>query len=841
MKNKNTLYSLLSIGIFAIIALIYFSPTISGKRIIQHDITQFRGANEEVSKFKSETGELSYWTNSMFSGMPTFQSGAEYPNDFLRTIDTKIIRFLPSPADYVILLFAGFFFLIMVWLKNWKYALLGATMFAFSTYFFIIIGAGHNAKVHTIAYFAPLVAGIYLLYEKKYIWGFITTTLFLGLQLAANHPQMTYYLFLAMISFGVIKLIAVIKNKEFKDLGIATSLLVLATILALGMNSSRYLATYQYTKETTRGKSDLTIQLNKEGKVVKKENTAKKKGLDPDYITNWSYGKLETLNLFIPNFMGGGNNEKAFEPKNFQEEIQYMGENGMIKSEEQYQKLVSAFAGSYWGEQPGTSGPAYQGAIIIFLAILGLFFYQEKYKWWLISATILSIILAWGKNFSILTDFMIDYFPLYNKFRAVSSILVIAEFTLPLLAVLGLYSFFKNENLTADYKKKILFLVGGVTLLFLLILYFFGGNILDFHNEKEGAIMSDNLLEALKKDRISLFKSDVLRTLFFVLITLVLLISFQFKKIKTEYVIVFALTILCLLDLWTVNKRYLNDENFVAAKIAKNPFLLSPIENTDGSAVLQQLSNQAPINKALYDLQQHDKTQYRVFNTLMGIDENTTGYFHQNIGGYHAAKLSRYQDILDFYIAGRPNIEVLNMLNTKYIILADSTKIDAQINPYNNGNAWYVQKIQFTKNPNDEIVALGKIDSKKTAIVDEKDKKYTEKLALGIDSSAFIKLENYRPNQLRYSAETKENQFAVFSEIYYPYGWNAFIDGEKAEYIRCNYTLRGLVIPKGKHTIEFKFEPTVVATGGTISLISFIAFLMISIGALLFYFKKSRN
>lgn len=829
MKNKNLIFSVIAFVIFTCLLFFYFSPLLTGKQILQHDITQFKGAYQEVKKYKEQTGEETYWSNSMFSGMPTYQNGAHYPNDFLLKIDEQILRAFPSPLDYVWLLFAGFFFLIIVWLKDWKYALLGAVMFSFSTYFFIIIDAGHNAKVHTIAYFAPFVAGVFLLFERKYFWGFFVTTLFLGLQLAANHPQMTYYLFLAMMFFAVIQIYNTIKTKQYKPFFISSSLLILAFLLAFGMNATRYLATYQYQKETTRGKSEIS--------VGKSQGNDKTEALDRSYITQWSYGKLETFNLFIPNFFGGGNNEKAFKSDNFEAEIQSMMQNGSIRSEEQFQKIVTAFRGSYWGEQPMTSGPAYQGAIVIFLAILSLFFYKSNYKYWLISATILSIWLAWGKNMNILTNFFIDYFPFYNKFRAVSSLLVIAEFTIPLLAVLGLYSFYNDEKLSENYKKKILLYVGGSTLFLLLIFYFFGGNLFDFHSQAEGDVMPENLLKVLKFDRLVLFKSDVLRTLLFVTIALAILFASLYKKINATIAIL-ILSFFSLLDLWNVNNRYLNDDKFVSAKIVKYPFPTDSIQDTQGNPTIEQISAQAPINKILNEIAEKDKSTYRVFNVALGFDENTTSYFHQNIGGYHAAKLRRYQDLIDIHLSSEPNMEVLNMLNAKYVVFGNPKQPQVSINPDANGNAWFVQNIEVTHNPNDEILTLKKINTKKTAIVDTKDKSYIDKNKLAKDSTAFLRLENYKPNHLTYKSQSAVNQLAVFSEIYYPYGWKAFVDGKENDYIRADYTLRAMAIPKGIHTIEFKFQPEVITKGSTISLIAFIAFLLISIG---FYFFQRKS
>ncbi|MGM5630863.1 YfhO family protein [Apibacter raozihei] len=826
-KNSYILPIIGCLVIFTIISFAYFTPLLSGKYISQPDIIHYKGGAHELEEYRKAHGEDTYWSNSMFGGMPTYQMGANYPADIIKSLD-RLLRYFPTPANYLFLLLSGFFLLGMVWLKNWKYALLGSIMFAFSTYFFIIIGAGHNAKVHTVAYFAPFVAGVYLLYEKKYVWGFILTTLFLSLQIAANHPQMTYYLFMALAIFGIIQLIQTIQTKTFKSFGISTGLLLSAFIFSLGMNSSRLLSTYEYSKETTRGKSELTIN---------KDNTSNTNhGLDTDYITHWSYGILETVNLFIPNFMGGGNNEKSFKPEHLQPALQ---EN--IRSEQEYANFQKSFNGSYWGEQPGTVGPAYQGAVVIFLSVLALFFYRSKYKWWLLTATLLSFLLAWGKNFSVFTDFMIQYFPMYTKFRAVSSALVVAEFTIPLLALLGVYSYFKDEQFSAEYKKKYLLIISGIVLGILLIFYFFGFSLFKFHTNLEGETISSAILEAIRKDRYELFEADVLRTFIFVLLTSAFLYLSQIRQFKSEYV-VFALAALSLIDLWGVNKRYLNDENFVDKQLYKNPFPTEITENqmqkAESDPALARIVNAVPVNQVLEAIKEKDQAHYRVYNLLLSpFNETNTSYFHQSIGGYHGAKLQRYQDIIDFYLSDSINLPILDMLNTKYIITADSV-IRPIPNPNNNGNAWFVKDVIFAKNADEEISMLGKIDNKKQAVINSKFQKDLSISPLK-DTLSSIELIEYEPNHLTYSSNSKSEQLAVFSEIYYPHGWNAYIDDKPTTIYQADYILRALKIPAGKHTINFKFEPSVIQKGKIITLLSFVLFIILSGGLLFWKYKKN--
>lgn len=832
MKNQAIKkYLLPTIGcllLFTLISFFYFTPLLSGKAISQPDIIHYKGGAHELEEYRKTFGEETYWSNSMFGGMPTYQMGAGYPADVIKKIDIAL-SFFPSPASYIFLLMSGFFLLGMVWLKNWKYALLGSIMFAFSTYFFIIIGAGHNAKVHTIAYFAPFVAGVYLLYQRKYLWGFIVTTLFLSLQIAANHPQMTYYLFLALGIFGLVELISAIKDKQLKPFAISTAIFIVSILLSVGMNSSRLLSTYEYSQETIRGKSDLT--LNK---------TQTKEGLDNDYITHWSYGKLETFNLFIPYFMGGGNNEKEFKTTHTETALQ-----SNIKSEKEFNKFQSVFSGSYWGEQPGTSGPAYQGAVVIFLAILALFYYKGKYKWWLLGATIVSFVLSWGKNFSGLTDFMIDYFPMYNKFRAVSSILVIAEFTIPLLALLGVYAYFNDKSLDDKSKRKTLLITSGITCGILIIFYLFGMSLFDFHTEIEGKSISSAILEGVREDRFALFKSDTLRTLLFVICTTAFLYIADLKKYPAQYAL-FALSALALLDLWGVNKRYLNDENFVDQNFYKNPFPTEMNETlyykAQENPVLMRIVGLAPMNKILNEIKEHDKSQYRVFNlTNSPFNETNTSYFHQSLGGYHGAKLRRYQDLIDYYLSNSENkkawMEAINMMNTKYIVGGNPQDPQVFPNPDNNGNAWFVQSPIFVQNANEELESIGKINTKKQAVFNDKDKNALN-VAPATDSTAVIALKTYEPNKLTYSANNKQEQLAVFSEIYYPKGWIASIDGKEVPIYRADYTLRALKVPAGQHTITFTFDPPVIHKGKTITIISLLIFILLTAGGLFYNYKK---
>lgn len=867
MKNKNLIFSAIAIALFAILALVYCSPVLSGNSILQPDIVNYKGSAEEMKTFEEMTGERIYWSNAMFGGMPTYQTGARYDNDFIKAVD-HFFRFLPRPADYIFLLFAGFFILGIVLFKNWKYALAGSIFFAMGAYYYIIIAAGHNAKVHSIAYFAPLVAGIILLYQRKYILGFILTALFMGLELSASHPQMTYYLFLVMLVYFVVELVHAIKTKEIVAFAKSTALLVVACILGLGMNSARLMATYEYSKETTRGSSEMTLLQDKSD------------GLDHDYITHWSYGKLETFNLFIPNFMGGPSQPEEKNLENYVNELQKQQYVVNMDDDFDYQvfsHLASSPVSTYWGEQPGTSGPAYQGAVVVFLFFLGLFLVRNqwsRYKWWLLGATVLSIILAWGKNFEGLTNFMIDNFPFYDKFRAVSSMLVMAEFTMPLLAAITLYVFFKDESLTDEFKKKILFYVGGGIAVVLVLFLLLGGSLFSFTTEydtmsklqimdlvkeynpdKYGTwdAVLNNLNNAIKQDRIAMFKADTFRTLVFVLLTLGLLIAYQLKYLKNGLAVVLGIAGLALIDGWLVDKRYMNDDNFVDEMFVENPFptQLSPklANGAKDNYHLATIAHKVPFNKSLDSLRVADKTQYRVFdNVFSTFNDATTSYFAHAIGGYHGAKLRNYQDIIDLYVSGSKKSEelgvnqadmetILNLLNTKYFVHGSPSSPMVEKNKNAYGNAWLVSDIKWVQDANEEILALKEVDLTKTAVLESKLNSQVSK-AFPSESTSNIELVDYQPTKLTYKTNVVSPKFAVFSEIYYPHGWTAKVDGVERPILKTNYFLRGIALEEGDKEIVMEFNPTTVKKGATISLAFNIVFVLIALGGGFWWWKN---
>ena len=785
--------------------------------------------------YRAEFGKETYWSDSMFGGMPTYQMGAQFRGDFIKQVD-NVLNFLPKPANYLFLLFSGFYFLGMVAVRNWKYALLGAVFFGLSTYFYIIIAAGHNGKVHTIAYFAPLLAGILLVYlRKQYFWGFVATSLFMGLQIVANHFQMTYYLFIAFGFLFLSELIRVIlKKSDWKHFGISSGILTVAFLLGIGMNAQRLLANAEYAEETVRGKQILE---------KKDKGKAYKDGMDKDAMLMWSYGKLETLNLFIPRFYGGASQEKGGDRimQNVQELVQ---ENAT--SQQEINNIVRGFSSpTYWGEQPGTSGPAYQGIVVGFLAILGFFFASKRYKYWILGASVLAIMLAWGSNFLVLTDLFIDYVPLYNKFRAPSSILVIPELLFPLIAIVGLYSFFNDESLTEIYKKKVLMYFSGGILAVFLIFIFFGKSLFGFYTESEKTYLPPYLLDYLIGERFAMFREDVIKAFFYVLIISGVLFLTLTKKIHQNIALI-VIGLVSFFDLWSVNRRYLNDENFIDKTFVQNPFITEVtdylVEKAGDNDEAQRILSQANMNQALSVLAEKDQGHYRIFNSVTSpFSETTTSFFKSSVGGYHAVKLRRYDDLINRYFLETDSVKtlnVLNMLNTKYILNGSLQEPQVQINTNANGNAWLVSEVKFVNTPNEEIEAVGEIDNKKIAVVLSEDKEYFKDKNLQVDSTARIELIHYQADELEFKTESKTPQLAVFSEIYYPKGWKFYLDGKEVSYIKANYLLRAMIVPAGKHEVKMIFEPEVIEKGKIISMSVFCLFILLTLGGGFLEFKR---
>ncbi len=779
---------------FIIVALLYFHPVLEGKVIFQSDIAQYTGMAKEQNDFRAENNEEPYWTNSAFGGMPTYQLGAKYPHNYVKKLDS-VLRFLPRPADYLFLYFLGFYILLMVLKIDPLKAFFGALAFGFSTYLIIILGVGHNAKAHAIAYFPMVLAGVLLVFQKRYWLGGILTMLAAALEIQANHFQMTYYLLLLLLVVGVYFAIQLVKEKQTKELGKIIGVFAVAGLLAIGANATNLMATSEYAKTSTRSKSELTF--NADGSPKTSDNA-----MSYDYITEYSYGKAESFNLIAPRLFGGSNSEDVGTES---EMFQFVMRQGLSTYEAaDFVKQMP----TYWGDQPIVAAPAYIGIVVFFFFVLSLFIADNrKLKIALLSGVILSLLLSWGKNFSLLTDFFIDYVPMYNKFRAVSSIQVILEMCIPALAILGMYQFFKIQDKKQQF--TILWKSGAVVFGLLVLLFvikgmfdFAGGNDAYF-NEAYGP----EFTRALREDRMSMYTSDVLRSMGFVLAIFGTLYLVTKEKLKVTNAVIIA-GVLMVSDLFFIDRNYVNKEDFVAKREMEQPF--QPTQ----------------ADKQILE----DKSVYRVFDADGNLNSARASYFHNSIGGYHAAKPRRMQQLFDYQIANN-NVRVLNMLNVKYIMRRDNEGQQIVLeNPAANGNAWFVEKVKVVNSADEEMKALGELDTKNEAVVSKENSEiYSDGFVTNPiakinnaqfkrDSLASIKLEVYKPNYLKYTSNNSNEGFAVFSEMYYKNGWKATIDGQETSIYNVNYVLRGLEVPAGKHTIEFKFEPEVVATGSKIAL-----------------------
>jgi len=788
---------------FVIAALAYFNPVLQGKVIHQSDIRQYTGMAKEQNNFRKKTGEEPYWTNSAFGGMPTYQLGAYYPHDYVKKLD-RLIRFLPRPADYLFIYLLGFYILLCCLKVDYRLAALGALAFGFSTYLIIILGVGHNAKAHALAYIPMLLGGIVLTFRGKYLWGFVITAIAMALEVGANHYQMTYYFMLLVLILGVVYLFNAIREKKLKNFFGSVGLLIVAVVLGIATNATSLMATKEYADWSTRGKSELT--LNPDGSP--KTNT---KGLSKDYITQYSYGIVESLNIFVPRLFGGSNGEDLGENS---KTYNFLIDQGISKSQAMdFSKNLPL----YWGNQPGTAGPAYIGAIIFFLFIIGLILVKGKAKWWLLGGVLMSLVLSWGKNFGLLTDLMIDYFPLYNKFRAVSSIQVILELCAPIMGVLALKELLDSS---VDKGKKLsalkisLFTILGIG----IALFLFKGTFSfeSFSDETLKRYYGDEILSLIQLDRKAVYTNDLFRTLIFIALAAGVIWLYLKERLK-ENLLVILIGLLILVDLVGVDMRYVNKYDFVSKRRMSDPFPETPVDKQ----ILQ------------------DEGIYRVYNPQEGLNGASTSFYHKSIGGYHAAKPAGLQDLFDFYIY-KGKIEILNMLNVKYVIQQDEEGRSAPaMNPDANGNAWFINKLIEVKNADDEIKALEYMDVKNEAVVNTSRFNTINRFNFHKDSLATVALTDYEPNHLTYKASNPNAGVLVFSEMYYENGWNAYIDGQLRDHFRVNYVLRALNISGGDHTIEFKFEPEVIQKGSRITLASSIVLGLIVIAGIGFSFRRT--
>ncbi|HSV75497.1 MAG TPA: hypothetical protein VLH37_00550 [Bacteroidales bacterium] len=807
---KALLPYLVAIGLFLIMSVIYVHPILGGKQLLQPDIVKFQGMAKEISDFREVTGQEALWTNSMFGGMPAFQISVIWKYNIANFFHNVMTLWLPRPADMIFLYFAGFFlFLILLKVNPWV-ALIGALAFAFSSYHFIIIQAGHNSKAVAIAYMAPVLASVIYTFRGKLLAGGILFAIFMGLQVFSNHYQITYYLGIMVFFYGIFELYRHIKEKQLARFFKGIAVLFGGLIIALGINIGSLWSTFTFAEESMRGGSEITIG--------DREPT---EGLSMDYITQWSYGLGETFSLLIPNVKGGatgalGNNPVAME-----------------EVEPAFRAFVSQ-QNHYWGEQPFTSGPVYVGAIVLFLFFLGVFYVKGPLKWGLLLSTILAIMLSWGYNFPSFTAFFIEYIPLYDSFRAVTMILVIAELAIPTIAVLFLHQMVLNPGLLKWNSREFLAalaLTAGLALVFYLMpktffsftsqpeADFFAGQIAQ--NPQAEAQIRD-FLTNLENARIAIFQADAIRSFLFIVAAAGAVLLFATKKIKV-FAFLLILGALITFDMWPVNKRYLNEGHFQPRRNVVTPF--------------------RPTEANLQILQDRD-LHFRVFNTAVNtFNESSTSWFHRSIGGYHGAKLQRFQDIIDFHLTGEQiNMNVLNMLNTKYFIVpGENQQPQARLNPDAMGNAWFVADLRMVENADEEIMALNDFNPDSTAIVDRRFSTYVEGFTLESDTLATIQLMEYAPNRLRYQYQTATQQIAVFSEIFYPHDWKVTLNGEPAENFRVNHILRAMVIPAGSGEIIFEFRPASYFTGSRIAWFFSALILVLSAAYLWFHYKKHRN
>ncbi len=799
---------------FAVIMLVifaYFTPLFNGKVLKQYDVLQWKSTFQEIAKFEKASGERTFWTNSIFSGMPSYLIGASYHGNFTNNILFKISQVFKHPSDTIFLLFVCFYIMLLAFGVSPWLAIAGSLAFTFSSFNFINIDAGHVTKGNAIALIPLVLAGIQITLHKNKWLGAILTGIAISFELSAGHVQITYYLIFIILCWMIVELVQAVKKKTLANFLVCAAMMLVSAGIGIGTNITGLLATEEYGKYSIRGKSDLTKTVDGQSNAANSSS-----GLDMDYAFAWSNGVAEPLTLLIPNFYGGSSSESVLSDKKSEtlKALQTSNDPQMANQLAQY------FTSQYWGDQSFTAGPIYYGAIIVFLFVLGMFVIKGPEKWWIFSACVLAICLSMGKNFMPLSELFFKYFPLYNKFRSVTFILCVAQTLFPLMAVLAIKALMDGNYKKEELKKKLLYsfyIVGGLCLIFAVVPNMF----LNFISERESdpkLNLPDWFLTALASDREHILKADALRSLLLVAAAFGAIWFFIIQKIQQNILIV-IITLLVLFDLWSIDKRYLNDKDFEKKK------------------------GETSVPKNAYDEQilADPDIHYRVYNNTTDFDKDAiTAYYHKSLGGYHGAKMRRYQELIEWQL-GKQNMECYNMLNTKYFIVGDSLGNKyAQRNPFNNGNAWFVKELKWVKDADEEITSLTGFKSRETAIINKKFEPELKGFTPQFDSAATIKLTAYQPNKLIYEADAASPQYAVFSEIYYEKGWNAYLDGTLVPHQQVDYVLRAMQVPAGKHKIEFRFEPTVIATGERIAYASSITLygaLLIILG-LSFYKKK---
>ncbi len=898
MKNINFDFQklvphLIAILVFVVVAFIYFSPVIEGKRLKQHDIQQFQGMAKEINDYRAKfDGEEPLWTNSMFGGMPAYQISVRHGSNLIQYIDKMFRLGLPHPVNILLLYMLGFYILLMCMKVDPWLGIVGALAFAFSSYYLVIIGAGHNSKAIAIAYAAPALGGVLLTYRGKLLLGAAVTALFMALELTANHMQITYYLGIMLVFVGIAEFVRALQNNKLPHFLKSSVVLGVAMVLAVLCTSSNIMTTYEYSKYTTRGKTELTIKADgtSNADIVTS-------GLDRAYVTQWSYGTGETATLLIPNAKGGASSGVMIGDEDLMNTASPQLRSYLVS---EYQKYAEGKPGhlvnNYWGNQGSTAGPVYIGAIVIFLFILGMVFLKDELKWALLATAILCVMLSWGKNFMGLTNFFLDYIPGYNKFRAVTIILSIVGLAFPVLAMLMMKKMMDDKPFMAARIKPFMIVTGAVVGV-ILILVAIPETFFNFLSNSDiarinayasnpasgyNAAQMTAVAEQIKEVRIGVFRGDALRSILFILLAAGAIFAYLKDKLKHKYALIAVLGVLILVDQWSVDKRYVNnatndqkqyiswtdkaqvkkphnasqaDIQLLQMEMAQHPELQTNINNRLEQIKAEKRANNEK-NMMVTPQEQEDisfselnfATNYRVMNiTVSTFNDASTSYFHKSIGGYHGAKLKRYQELIEFNISremssvvgginsGNPatgfvNANALNMLNCKYVIY--HPQAPPAVNPHALGNAWFVQQVQVVDNADKEIQAIKGITPATTALLDQR---YADYLGgtTSFNKNGTIEQVGYNPNHMVYQSNSTADQFAVFSEVYYDNGWNAYIDGQPAEYVRTNYLLRGMKVPAGEHTIEFKFEPSSYSTGSTVSLASSALLILLFLGVVL--------
>ena len=789
---KKFLPHIIAVVVFAVMAFAYFYPVLEGKELKANDSTVSTINSKEIRDYREKYGEEPLWTNSIFSGMPAYLISTRYPGNLIKHVDTFLRQF-KMPVSVLFVSMLGFYILLVIFGVNPWLSIVGAIAYGFTSFFFQIISAGHNTQAIALAYMPPLIGGIYYAYRHNALKGALLVGLFLSLQITANHLQITYYAMLCVLVFGVVELIQALKTRTIARFLRTTAILTVPVLVAVGINFAAMYTTWEYGKYSQRGKSNLTH-----------ENVNKTSGLDKDYILYWSYGVDETFNMLIPNYKGGSSRPFARDS----ETVRALRQNNAANATDQVQM--------YWGTQPGTDGPHYVGAIVFFLFVFGLFLVKGPVKWWLLTATVLSIMLAWGKNFMPLSDFFIDFFPGYNKFRAVTMTLVIAEFCIPLLGFLALRDLFNGSVTKGDILKN-LKIAAGITGGFILLVLVLPGIAGSFLASWENGY-PDWLRNAIVADRKTLLRSDALRSLVFILLACGVLLGFIYEKLKANHAVI-LLGLLIVVDLWSVDKRYLNADRFERATAISKSF----IPTTADAFILKDTSTSRVLNLTI-----------STFN-----DNSPTSYFHHSVGGYHGAKMKRYQEFIDTALS--MNIDLiraagsnarsidefqsvfsstaaLNMLNTKYVIYSPEAPPLENTNAL--GNAWFVEQPVIVGNANEEISSLNSLVPSKAAVIEDEFRSLVRKTSYPAAAEDTIMLVSYLPNEVVYKYSAIDEKLVVFSEIWYPAGWKCFIDGNESNYFRANYILRAMIVPEGEHEIRFSFEPSSYITGNKISLAS---------------------